>query len=51
MLQVILEILMIVLIILLNVVVIIFYREVNKEFTNIYCRVFELEKQLDKKVE
>lgn len=48
MLQVILEILIGLLIISSTIFTFIFYKNVNREFTNIYCRLFELEKKVKK---
>lgn len=45
MIDLILRIVLIVLVLALNILVIIFYRDVNKEFTSIYCRLFDLEKR------
>lgn len=38
-------IVLIVLVVIMNIIVIKFYREVNKELTSIYCRLFDLEKR------
>lgn len=38
-------IVLIVLVVIMNILIIKFYRGVNKELTNIYCRLFDLEKR------